>query len=133
MSEYSIPTPKSQYHCTCDDRLRILVLYYHAGFTKDEIALQLNLSHSGRRPFLGPIERQQLVEWVCASAKNRRTPWHKITAIFGWDCHIYAIETAFKIEGFACRSALKKPDLTAKHAAIRLIWALEYIHWTAEK
>lgn len=42
-SEYLVPTLKSQYHCTCDDRLRILILYYYAKFTKDEIALQLNL------------------------------------------------------------------------------------------
>ena len=30
-----------------------------------------------------------------------------------WDCKVYAIETAFKIEGFARRSALQKPKLTA--------------------
>jgi ketohexokinase/beta-glucosidase len=145
----SIPTPKTRYHCTRDDRLKIQTLFFHAGWTKAQIALQLNLTerqiqyalchrvtpqkkHSGRRPFLGPEERKQLVEWVCASAKNRRTPWHKIPAIFGWDCHVYAIETAFKLEGFARRSALKKPDLTAKHAAIRLAWAEEHVYWTWE-
>lgn len=89
--EYSIPTPKSQYYCTRDDRLRVQTLFFHAGFSKDEIALQLNLTlrqvkyalahrvtpqkqRSGRRPFLGPEERKQLIDWVCASAKNRRTP-----------------------------------------------------------
>jgi hypothetical protein len=148
-SEYSIPTPKVRYHCTRDDRLRVQTLFFYAGFTKDEIALQLNLSidqvkyalshplnpqkkHSGRRPFLGPPEKQQLIEWVCASAKNRTTPWHKILTIFGWDCNVYAIETAFKLEEFKRFIALKKPDLTAQNAAVSLAWALEHIYWTVE-
>ena len=53
-----------------------------------------------------------------------------IPAIFDWGCHVYAIETAFKLEGFARRSALKKPDLTQKHATARLMGALEHVHWT---
>ena len=150
-SEYDSLCPKTpQHNCTRDDRLKVQTLFFHAGWTKDQIALQLNLSlrqvkyalahrvtpqknRSGRKPFLGPAERKQLVEWVCASAKNRRTPWHKIPAIFGWDCHIYAIETAFKLEGFARRSALKRPNLTPRHAAIRYQWALEHIDWTWEQ
>jgi hypothetical protein len=113
-----IPTPKTPTkNYTRDDRLRIQTLFFHAGFTKEEIFLQLNLfldqvkyalSHrvtpqkqrSGRRPFLGPIERKQLIDWVCASKKNRRTPWNQIPGIFGWDCKVYAIETVFKKEGF---------------------------------
>lgn len=140
--------PKTpQHHCMRNDRLKVHTLFFYAGWTKDQIALQLNLTlrqvkyalahcvtpqknRSGRRPLLGPAERKQLVEWVCASAKNRRTPWNEIPAIFGWDCHIYAIETAFKLEGFAQRSALKKPDLTPRHAEARLQWALEHVNWT---
>jgi hypothetical protein len=70
---------------------------------------------------------------VCASAKNRRTPWKDIPAIIGWNCHVYAIETAFKAEGFARRTALKKPVLTEAHKQARLAWALEYINWTWEQ
>lgn len=91
-SEYSIPTPKTpQKSCTRDDHLRIQILFFQAGWTKDEIALQLNLSirqvhyalhhrltpqesRTGRRPLLGPTERKQLVDWVYANGKNRRTP-----------------------------------------------------------
>jgi len=143
------PTPKTQYHLTRDDRLRVQTLYNHAGWSVPQIALQLNLSkrqinyalshrvtpqktRSGRHPFLGVLERRQLVEWVCASAQNRRTPWKDIPVVFGWSCHIYAIETAFKLEGFSRRSALKKPDLTPKHAAIRLEWAWEHVGWSFE-
>ena len=40
---YSVPTPKTpqKQQCTRDDRLRIETLYFDAGFTQDEIALQL--------------------------------------------------------------------------------------------
>src|ERR1700733_6422153 len=87
-SEYSIPTPKTpQKLCTRDDHLRIQTLFFNASWTKDDIALQLNVSlrqikyalnhrltpqksRCGRYPLLGPLERKQLVDWVCASAKN---------------------------------------------------------------
>ena len=113
-SEYDIPTPKTPTKdLSRDTRLRIQTFYLTAGWSKDDIALQLNVTpyqikyalchritpqkqRSGRRPLLGPAERRQLIEWVCASAKNRRTPWHEIPSILGWDCKIYAIATAFK-------------------------------------
>jgi len=42
-SLYSVPTPKTPHkQCTRDDRIRIETLYFDAGFTEDEIALQLN-------------------------------------------------------------------------------------------
>lgn len=147
-SEYRIPTPKTpRRNCTRDERLRAQTLYLHAGWSKDDIALQLNLTpgqvqyalthrvtpqkkKSGRRPLLGPAERKQLIEWVCASAKNRRTPWKDIPGILGWNCSVYAIETAFKHEGFTRRTALKKPVLTEAHKKARLAWAEEHINWT---
>ena len=79
-SEYDIPTPKiPRRNCTRDQRLKVQTLFLHAGWTKDDIALQLNLTpeqvryaiahrvtpqknRSGRRPLLGPVERKQLVE-----------------------------------------------------------------------
>jgi len=82
---------------------------------------------------LGPIERKQLIDWVCANGKNRRTPWYKIPGILGWDCKVYAITTAFKKEGFARYSALRKPKLTPEQAIVRLQWAQEHEHWTEEQ
>ncbi|KAL2068086.1 hypothetical protein VTL71DRAFT_16184 [Oculimacula yallundae] len=148
---YEVPTPKTPYrNCTRDDRLRAQTLYFYAGWSKDDIALQLNLtpgqvqyaiSHrltpqktkSGRRPLLGPNERKELIEWVCVSRANRRVPWNDIPSILGWNCLIYAIETAFKHEGFARRTALKKPLLIADHIQARLDWAFEHRHWTWEQ
>ena len=98
--EYNVFTPKTKgQNCTRDDRLRIQTLYFKAGYTRAQIVLQLHvtidqvkyaISHrltpqkqrTGRRPFLSPRERKQLVKWVYASAKNRKTPWHKIPAVF---------------------------------------------------
>ena len=151
ISEYSVPTPKTpQKSCTRDDHLCIQTLFFQAGWTKDQIALQLNLSirqvhyalhhrltpqksRTGRRPLLGPAERKQLIDWVCTNGKNRRTPWADIPAILGWDCKVYAITTAFKKEGFYRRTALKKPKLTPEQAQARVVWAQEHINWTEEQ
>ena len=151
MSDYEIPTPKTPYkNTTRDDRLRVQTLFFDAGWSKPEIALQLNLTidqvkyalrhrvtpqkqRTGRRPLLGPAERKQLIDWVCASKKNRRTPWDQIPQIFGWDCKVYAIATAFKQEGFSRYSALQKPKLTEQQAKIRLQWAHDHLNWTEEQ
>jgi hypothetical protein len=150
-SEYSVPTPKTPIkNTTRDQRIRAQTLFFDAGWSKPQIALQLDLTldqvkyalrhrttlqktRSGRRPFLGPAERIQLIEWVCASKKNRRTPWEQIPQIFGWDCKIYAIATAFKKEGFSRYTALQKPKLTPEQAKIRRDWALEHLSWTEEQ
>ncbi|KAH8802969.1 hypothetical protein F5884DRAFT_803852 [Xylogone sp. PMI_703] len=52
---------------------------------------------SGSQPLLNPSQRKLLIEWVCASAINRRIEWHKIPSILGWNCKVYAIITAFKL------------------------------------
>ena len=64
--------------------------------------------------------RKQLIEWMCANAKNRRTLWFKIPGIFGWDYKVYTIETVFRMEGFVRYSALKKLKLIPDQAIIRL-------------
>ena len=150
-AEYYIPTPKTPTQDTTrDERLRAQTLFFDAGWSKPQIAFQLDLTldqvkyalrnritpqktRSGRRPYLGPAERRQLIEWVCASRKNRRMPWNKIPEIFGWDCKVYAIETAFKKEGFGRYTAFKKLKLTDIHARIRRQWAEEHKNWTEEQ
>ncbi|RFU33865.1 hypothetical protein B7463_g2519, partial [Scytalidium lignicola] len=148
---YEIPTPKSKRpDCTRDQRLKIQTLYLQAGWSKDDIMLQLNvtrrqiqyaLAHrltpqkpkSGRQPLLNPAQRNLLIEWVCSSATNRRVEWYQIPAILGWNCKVYAIATAFKLEGFSRRSALKKPKLSPDNVFKRLQWALEHLNWTEDQ
>ena len=104
--------------CSRDDRLRIQTLYEHAGYTQDQIALQLNLTRSqvryalahrltpqkrstGRKALLDTPARKRLIEWVTASSANRRTRWADIPPILGWDCGEKAIRAAFRKEGYA--------------------------------
>jgi hypothetical protein len=79
-TELYVPTPKTpQCNCTRDERLCIQTLFLYTGWSKDDIALQLNVTpdqiryalaycitpqkqRSGRRPLLGPSECKQLVE-----------------------------------------------------------------------
>ena len=114
-SQYSVPTPKTpRKQTTRDDRLRIETLYFDAGFTQDEICLQLNLTPNqvqyallrrltpqkhirGRQALLATPQRKRLVEWVTSSAANRRVKWADIPPRLGWDCGEKAIRAACKI------------------------------------
>jgi hypothetical protein len=148
---YSIPTPKTpRKQSNRDDRLRIETLYFHAGLTQDQIALELNLtpgqvkyalSHRltpqhracGRRVFLNTPQRKPLVEWATASSTNRRIRWADIPPILGWDCGEKAIRTAFKREGYVRRIARRKPPLTEEQKRDQLAWAWEHVFWTDEQ
>jgi hypothetical protein len=127
---YNILIPKTLKKQTSrDDRLRIETLYFDAGFTLDQIALQLNLtkrqiqyalSHQltpqnhihGRKVFLNTPQRKRLIELVTASGTNRRIPWSEIPAILGWNCGEKAIRKAFQKDGFVRRCARRKPPLS---------------------
>ena len=150
-SQYHIPTPKTPSKSTTrDDRLRIETLYFTAGFTISQIALQLNLTprqiayalshpltpqhrHKGRKAYLNTPQRKRLIEWVTTSSANRRVQWADIPAILGWNCTEKAIRTAFKKEGFVRRHARRKPPLTEQHKKDRLDWAWEHLFWTDEQ
>jgi len=74
-SEYSVSTPKTPIkNTTRDEMIRAQILFFDAGWSKPQIALQLDLildqvkyalrhrvtpqkQYLGRRPFLGPAER----------------------------------------------------------------------------
>lgn len=88
----------------------------------------------GRRPLLDTPTRKALVHFVSSSRANRRIPWPQIPQAIGWhDCKLEAIENAFEREGYGRWTALKKPDLTQKHADARLTWALQHRFWTWEQ
>ena len=146
----SIPTPKTPHSSTRDERLRIHTLYFEAGWTQDQIALQLNLTrrqvqyalahritpqkhYTGRKILLNTPQRKRLIDWVTASKANRRVSWPEIPAILGLDCGEKAIRAAFKNEGFVRRSARQKPPLSEQNQRDRLNWALEHKDWTEEQ
>jgi hypothetical protein len=88
-TSYYVPTPKTpRKQCTRDDRLRIQTLYFTAGFTQDEIALQLCLTrdqvryalahcltpqkqYCGCKVSLSTPQQKRLVKWVISSSTNR--------------------------------------------------------------
>jgi hypothetical protein len=70
---------------------------------------------------------------VTASQENRETPWREIPAILSFDCGEYAIQTAFKREGFVRRVSQRKCPLSKENAKKRLDWAKEHVDWTDEQ
>jgi hypothetical protein len=150
-TQYFVPTPKTPTKSTTrDDRLQIETLYFTAGFTIPQIALQLNLTprqiiyalahrltpqhrQKGCKVFLNTPQRKRLIEWVTASRANRRVQWADIPTVFGWECGEKAIRAAFKKEGYVRRHARRKPPLTKQHKKDRLEWAWEHLFWTDEQ
>ena len=150
-STWSVPVPKTPRKTTTrDQRLKCQTLYFDAGWTQTDIALQLNLtpdqvsyalSHrltpqhhrSGRRVYLNTPQRKRLIEWTTSSRENRRTQWADIPSILGWNCGLHAVRTAFKKEGYVRRIARRKPPLTYKNQIQRLQWAIEHEDWTEEQ
>lgn len=90
-------------------------------------------SRSGRKVYLDTPQRKRLIEWVTASATNRRTQWEDLPSILGWNYTFQAIRTAFKKEGYARRISRRKPVLTYANRITRLQWAIEHEDWTEEQ
>ena len=148
---YSVPTPKTPRKETSrDTRLKIQTLYFDAGWSWDDICLQLDVTprqiqyalatrltpqkhRTGRHPFLDTPKRKRLIEWVTSSRDARFTPWVEIPSILGWECSEYAIRTAMKKEGYVRAVSRKKPPLTQLTRDIRLAQAYEYLNWTQEQ
>ena len=56
-----------------------------------------------------PEQIEYLVEWVCSSNKNRRTPCWKIPVRLHWDVSEFVIRYALKNQGFHRYIARRKP------------------------
>ena len=150
-SSINIPIPKTPRKETSrDERLRISTLYFDAGWTQAQIALQLNLTidqvryairhritpqktRSGCKPFLNTPQRKRLIEWVTASRENREVSWSEIPTLLGWNCGLKAIRAAFKKEGYTRACARQKPPLTYLNQVSRLSWAIEHEDWSEEQ
>jgi len=132
------------------EHVRIRTLFFDAGLSKAEIYSRLpqfskaqirkairqkELKRSPGRPrALSPEQEEELVEFVCASKKNRRMTFLELSvtlfsAIFG----VWAIKKALYRLGFRRRIARQKPPLSEKNRRARLEWAREHINWTSEQ
>jgi hypothetical protein len=63
---------------------------------------------------------EELVEFVCASSKNRRMSFQQLAEVMEFGVKKDAICTALLREGFHCRLAMRKPPITEKNQQLRL-------------
>jgi transposase len=80
---------------------------------------------SGRPPVLTQAQAEELVEFVCASSKNRRMSYEQLAKELEFGVKKGAIRAALIKEGFHRRLAMRKPSILEKNRAIRLAWSLE--------
>ena len=70
---------------------------------------------SGRPPLLTQAQVEELVEFVCASATNRRISFTKLAEVLDFGVKKDAIRTALLHEGFHRRLAMRKPLISEKN------------------
>lgn len=140
MDQQPPKTPQSK-TLTRDLRLQVHTLH-KIGLGYAEIASQLNISQrqvqyawnhrltpqfkcSGAKSSLNTESLQVLIEFVCASRRNRRLSYFEIPLELGWDrISPVTIQHALQKEGF------RKHPLSEKNRRARLAWALEHQDWT---
>ena len=75
---------------------------------------------SGRPPVLTQAQVEELVEFVCASATNRRMSFAKLAEVLDFGVRRDAIRNALLREGFHRRLAMRKPLIIEKNRRLRL-------------
>jgi hypothetical protein len=86
---------------------------------------------SGRPPILDAEQRQQLIDFVCASRKNRRMSYKELAKEFVyWGAGHEAIKNALDKEGFGLRWAMHKPPISEKNRKLCLAFAKKHKGWT---
>jgi len=75
---------------------------------------------SGRPPILTQAQIEELVEFICASATNRRMSYQKLAEVIEFRVKKQAIRSALLREGFHRRLAMRKPLITEKNRVLRL-------------
>jgi len=136
---------------TTAERQRIRTLYFDANFTKAKIASitgatadQIRYTiqqesatvapRSGRPKALTPEQESDLVEFVCATKKNRRMTFLQLSCVlFAGVFGMWAIKNTLYRLGFRRRVARKKPPISEENRVKRLNWALEHVNWTPEQ
>jgi len=88
---------------------------------------------SGRLPILTQAQVGKLVEFVCASAKNRRMSYEQLAKELEFGAKKDAIRNALMKEGYHRRLAMREPPISEKNRATRLAWALKHRDWTMEQ
>jgi transposase len=91
------------------------------GFTIHQVASACQVDRptprkrGGRPPLLTQAQVEELVEFVCASTKNRRISFVQLAEVMDFGVKKQAIRTALLREGFHRRLAIRKPPITEKN------------------
>ena len=137
-------------HLTTAERQCILTLFVDGHLSRTQIQVQTGYTRhqvndtirsgraevaprSGRPTHLSDEEALQLVEFVCATAENRRMPFVELAAtLFDARFGMWAIKSTLYRLGFLRRVAKSKPPISETNRRKRLDWAIEHRDWTAE-
>ena len=82
---------------------------------------------SGRPPILDAKQRQHLVDFVCASRKNRRMSYKELVKEFEFgDIGYITIKNALDREGFPLRWVMRKPLISEKNRKLCVAFAKKH-------
>ena len=100
-------------------------IHKKTSFTLNQVAhacqdLRATPRKRGGRPLiLSQAQVEELVEFVCASAKNRRMSFTQLAEVMDFGVKKQAIRSALLREGFHRRLAMRKPPITEKNRRLR--------------
>ena len=133
LSSLPIRHPKAP-TLTCDQR-RDCQLLHSIGWSYSQIRTQTGYTvrqiglacqkratpqkSTGRPPILSQAQVEELVEFVCASSKNRRMSFQQLAEVMDFGVKKQAIRSALLQEGFHRRLAMRKPPITEKNRRLR--------------
>ena len=146
----AVPKQHCSKNTTRDQRLQAQTLYYTAGWTEAQIALQLNINptqvqyaiahrptpqkqRTGAKLRFDTPQRKAIVNWVTSSKATRAIPWCDIPSILHLQCGEKAIRHALRKEGYVRGTARRKPPLSPKQIHDRLEWAWAHWLWTNDQ
>ncbi len=141
-------TPVRQTNMTRDERIEVQV-YRGLGWTHKHIADRMGKTmrqvqracvspptpkkKSGRPATITIAMRQELINFVSASARNRLMPYKAIPEAIGWNVSESQIRRALQKVGYHRRMARMKPPISETNRVARLNWARAHVHWTEEQ
>ena len=91
------------------------------------------VKRSGCPPLLRVVQIEELIEYVCASARNRGLSYEQLAKKMNFEVGKKVIRTALIKEGFHWRLALRKPPISERNQVVQLQWALDHINWTLQQ
>lgn len=145
---------------TSDEKKLIRTLYFDGNLTQKEVLLRLrergkeitpsqikrairsddddtHWEARGRPPVLTEEQSNRLIAYVTSSKIGRRATWAHLALIsfvtIGIQVGLYCIRSTLRRAGYKRYVARKKPPITEKNRVLRLQWARDHEHWTAEQ